>query len=68
VREFASQVNAVSTRVLNGEIDIDVARTYSGLARVVAQGVSSEVTRSRFLKTAPDMSFDADEDLLENGE
>lgn len=65
VREFASQVNAVASRVLNGEIDLDVARTFSGLARVVAQSVSSEVTRSRFAKQTPDMSFDANDVLLD---
>ena len=65
VREFASQVNAVASRVLNGEIDLDVARTFSGLARVVAQSVSSEVTRSRFAKQTPDMSFDSDDVLLD---
>ena len=58
VRQFASQVNAVATRVLNGEIDMDVARTYASLTRVLAQAISVDVTRSRFLQQAPDLSLD----------
>lgn len=60
VKEFASQVNEVATLVLNGELDIDQARTYASLARVVAQTVSVEVTRSRFLKEIPDLEFGED--------
>lgn len=45
--------------VLNGEIDKETARTYSTLARVVAQATSIEVTRARFLKEAPDLTLEA---------
>jgi hypothetical protein len=58
VREFASQVNSVATSVLNGQMDIDEARTYASLARVISQTVSAEVTRARFLKQEPDLTFD----------
>lgn len=65
VREFASQANEVASMVLNGEMDVNVARIYSGLARTVAQAMSTEVSRARFLSQLPDLSFmetnDADE-------
>jgi hypothetical protein len=65
VREFAAQVNHVATMVLNDEIDPDKARIYNSSARVVAQSLSSDVTRSRFLKEEPNMSLD--EDVFEDG-
>lgn len=58
VKQFAGQVNEIATMVLNGEIDIETARAYSSLARTVAQSVSLEVTRSRFLKEVPDLRLD----------
>jgi len=58
VREFAAQANSVATDLLNGEMNLDVARTYSSLARGVAQMMSIEVTRARFLKTEPVLEFD----------
>lgn len=35
-----------------------MARTYSAVARTVAQAMSTEVTRARFLKEEPDLDFD----------
>lgn len=61
VREFAAQANAVATMLLNGDLDIDTARTYSSLARGVAQMMSINVTRARFLKEEPVLDFDEDE-------
>lgn len=58
VREFAAQANKIATMVLNNEIDMDKARTFATLARVVTQAASIEVTRSRFLKEAPDLSLE----------
>lgn len=58
MREFAAQANMVATDLLNGEIDIDSARTYSSLARGVAQMMSINVTRARFLKEEPVLEFD----------
>lgn len=58
VREFAGQANQITTMLLNGEIDLETARTYASLARVVSQTCSIEVTRSRFLKQAPDLSLE----------
>jgi hypothetical protein len=48
--------------VLRGEIAIEQARVYASLARTVAQAVSTEVTRSRFLAEAPDLTFEPDEE------
>jgi hypothetical protein len=62
VREFAAQTNTVATALLNGEMNLDIARTYSSLARGVAQMMSIEVTRARFLKTEPILEFDEGED------
>lgn len=62
VRGFASQVNQVATMVLNGEIDLNNARLYSGLVRTVAQAMSTEVSRARFLSQIPDLSFEDQED------
>lgn len=58
VREFAAQANDVATMILNGEIDMEQARGYASLARVVAQAASVEVTRARFLKREPDLSLE----------
>lgn len=68
VREFASQANMVATMVLNGTMDEDRARTYSAVARTVAQAMSTEVTRARFLQEVPDLDlppieFEMDDDL-----
>lgn len=66
VREFANQVNAMATAVLNGEITgeaLDVTRIYAGLARTVAQLMTTEVQRARMADATPDLSFDTpDED------
>jgi hypothetical protein len=61
VKQFSAQVNAVATKVLNGQIDMDIARAYATLSRVLAQTISVEVTRSRFLKQSPDLGIDAPE-------
>ena len=63
IREFAAQANAVATMVLNGTMDLDAARTYSSVARTVAQAMSTEVSRSRFLATEP--SLDIPQDVFE---
>ena len=57
VREFAALANEVATAVLNGEIDLDTARAYSAVARTVAQAMTAETVRARFLRTAPDFEF-----------
>ena len=46
--------------ILNGEIDLDVARTYSGVARTMAQVLSAEVYRARFLQQEPNLSLEPD--------
>lgn len=56
-KELAAQTNMVATMLLNNEIDIDTARTYAALTRVIAQVLSVTVTRARFVKTEPDLSL-----------
>ena len=46
--------------LLNGEIELDVARAYSGIARTIAQAVTSEITKARFLRQEPDLTLDVD--------
>lgn len=58
VRQFTSQVNAVATKLLNGEIEVDQAKAYSALARTVAQTVTAEVQRARALKLIPNLDFE----------
>jgi len=53
VRELAGQANAVATLILNGKIDIEVARSYGALVRGIAQMMSIEVTRARFVRAEP---------------
>jgi len=60
VKEFAAQVNTVATMVLNGEMPEETAKIYASQARVVAQAISSEVTRARFVKEEPNLSLEAD--------
>ena len=55
--DFAAQANRVATMVLNGEMDLDVARTYSSLARTVAQAMSTEVSRARFVQSEPTLTL-----------
>ena len=60
MRAFAAQANRVATMVLNGEIDVETARIYTAVARTVAQAMSTEVTRARFLQTEPDLELSED--------
>lgn len=55
--QFAAQANAVATRVLNGEVPIELARSYSGLARTVSQAVSAQIVAARLMRTAPNLSL-----------
>jgi len=57
-KTFAAQANEVATMILNGEINLDVARTYSGVARTMAQVLSAEVYRARFLQQEPNLSLE----------
>jgi hypothetical protein len=56
--EFAAQANAVATMVLNGDIELEMARTYSAVARTVAQAMSTEVSRARFIQSEPSLALD----------
>lgn len=64
-RQFAAQANRVATMVLNGEMDGDTARLYSAVARTVAQALSTEVSRARFLAKEPDLTLE-DGDVWED--
>lgn len=44
--------------VLNGDIDLDVARTYSNIGRTMAQVLSAEVYRARYMREAPDLTLE----------
>lgn len=58
VKEFAAQVNAIATAVLNGEVTGETmasVRLYSALVRTVAQAMTTEVQRARFLGEAPQL-------------
>lgn len=57
---FAAQANMVATLVLNGEIDLDTARTYASVARTVAQAMSTEVSRARFVQSIPQLDLSSD--------
>lgn len=57
-KSFAAQANEVATLILNGAIDLDVARAYSGVARTMAQVLSAEVYRARFLQQEPNLSLE----------
>lgn len=50
--------------VLNGDLDLERARLYSSVARTVAQALSTEVSRARFLAQAPDLTLE-DDDVFE---
>lgn len=54
---FAAQANQVATAILNGEIEIEVARTYASVARTVAQAMNTEVNRARLYETIPDLEL-----------
>lgn len=43
--------------VLNDEIELEKAQTYSSLVRTLAQTVSAETTRARFHKTSPNLDI-----------
>jgi hypothetical protein len=62
IMEFASQVNSVCNRVLNGKIDMEVAKTYSALARVVTQSANIEVAQARLSHAPPELRLDQMED------
>jgi hypothetical protein len=49
--------------VLNGTMDLESARTYSSVARTVAQAMSTEVSRARFVAIEP--SLDLPNDVFE---
>jgi hypothetical protein len=65
VKQMAGQVLDLATAVINGDVqgeDLDRARLYASLARTTAQLVNSEVTRARFLREQPDLTFFEGED------
>ena len=65
--QLAAQASFVGTQLLNGEIDLEVARAYSTTARTAAQAFGIEVTTGRFLKKTPMLELDVD-GVLEDSE
>jgi hypothetical protein len=65
--DFAAQANKVATMILNGEIDLETAAAYSRVARTVAQAMSTEVSRARFLQRAPMLLLN-DDDIYQEDE
>lgn len=62
MKALSVQINAIATAVLNGQIDdLEPIRLYSNLTRTLAQTISAQATRSRFLKEAPDLRLDDEE-------
>lgn len=55
--EMAGQANLVATMILNRTIDLETARAYSAVVRVVAQAMSVEVARAKFTREEPDLSI-----------
>ncbi len=62
IMQFASQVNDVCNRVLNDEIDIEKAKLFSAMARVVTQAANVEVSKARLAKEVPDLALDQMDD------
>lgn len=58
--QFAAQASDVATRVLNGTMDLETARVYGAVARTVAQAMTTEVQRARFLQQQPDLELPLD--------
>ena len=59
---LARQVNTIATQVLNEEIDLEKARTFGALTRVIAQIASNETTKARFAGGRADFDLDDAED------
>lgn len=58
VRGLATQANKIATGLLNEEVDLEKAKAYSALVRSVAQMMSIEVARARFLRSEPVLDFE----------
>jgi hypothetical protein len=58
---MASQAVRLATMVLNGEVELEVAQTYSAIARTAAQLLTAEVQQARYLQQAPDLTFEVPE-------
>lgn len=58
VKQFTAQVNAVSTMLLNGNLDLETARAYGSLARTTAQAIGSELMAARMRNEKPDLEFE----------
>lgn len=55
--ELASLVSKVAVQVLNGDIEIEKARTFSGLVRTAAQAMTTETARARSEKIVPELQL-----------
>lgn len=55
---LAAQANDVATRVLNGDIELDVAARYASTARVAVSAMNIEVQRARAARQTPNLLLD----------
>ena len=60
VHQLACQVSAAGTLLLNGKLNLEVARTYSSMMRATAQLVHSEIHRARMAENPPDLTLAED--------
>lgn len=56
--QLAAQVSHVATALLNGDIDLETARSYGTIARTAAQSMNIEVQTGRFLKSGTELRLD----------
>lgn len=66
--QLAAQVSHVATGLLNGTIELEVAKSYGTIARTAAQAMSIEVQTGRFLKTGAVLEMPVDDVLLDEDE
>ena len=59
MRALAAQATDVGTRLLNGTIDLDVARSYASIVKATAQLINAEVQRSKARREEPNLQLDA---------
>lgn len=55
---LAAQANDVATRVLNGDIELEVAARYASTARVAVSAMNIEVQRARAARQTPNLLLD----------
>lgn len=57
VQGFTAQANEVATSVLNGEVNIERARIYASISRVISQTFTAQVQIARLTRSIPSLSL-----------